>query len=153
MTLADRFKINTSKVVHETIDNEVIIINFDNGNYYSLNTVGAEIWSCIERNPTVNEIINVITNRYEGNPEVIKQDVTQLITDLKREELIVLEGEQKDQSHQESNSKLEINESKERPKFEKPGLNKYTDMQEMLLLDPIHEVDETGWPTSKREPK
>ncbi len=31
-------------------------------------------------------------------------------------------------------------------------MNKYTDMQDLLLLDPIHEVDETkGWPT--RDPK
>jgi hypothetical protein len=22
----------------------------------------------------------------------------------------------------------------------------YTDMEELLLLDPIHDVDETGWP-------
>ena len=25
-------------------------------------------------------------------------------------------------------------------------LGKYTDMQELLLLDPVHEVDEAGWP-------
>jgi hypothetical protein len=29
-----------------------------------------------------------------------------------------------------------------------PVLNKYTDMQDLLLLDPIHEVDERGWPNS-----
>jgi hypothetical protein len=27
-----------------------------------------------------------------------------------------------------------------------PVLDKYTDMQELLLLDPIHEVDDAGWP-------
>ena len=27
-----------------------------------------------------------------------------------------------------------------------PQLSSYTDMQELLLLDPIHEVDESGWP-------
>ena len=27
-----------------------------------------------------------------------------------------------------------------------PGFEKYTDMHELLLLDPIHEVDERGWP-------
>jgi hypothetical protein len=25
-------------------------------------------------------------------------------------------------------------------------LNKFTDIKELLLLDPIHEVDEAGWP-------
>ena len=32
-----------------------------------------------------------------------------------------------------------------------PRLDKYTDMQELLLLDPIHEVDERGWPNSLGE--
>jgi hypothetical protein len=33
--------------------------------------------------------------------------------------------------------------------FSRPILTKYTDMKELLLLDPIHEVDETGWPNPK----
>jgi hypothetical protein len=34
--------------------------------------------------------------------------------------------------------------------FSVPLLQKYTDMEEMLLLDPIHEVDEQGWPSSRK---
>ena len=34
----------------------------------------------------------------------------------------------------------------ELPNFERPKLGKYTDMQDLLLADPIHEVDEQGWP-------
>jgi hypothetical protein len=30
--------------------------------------------------------------------------------------------------------------------YQEPKLGKYTDMQELLLLDPVHEVDEAGWP-------
>lgn len=30
--------------------------------------------------------------------------------------------------------------------FEEPIFHKYTDMEDLLLLDPIHDVDETGWP-------
>jgi len=36
--------------------------------------------------------------------------------------------------------------SAERPPFTKPELHKFTDMQDLLLFDPIHEVDESGWP-------
>ena len=31
-------------------------------------------------------------------------------------------------------------------RYEAPALAKFTDMQELLLLDPVHEVDEAGWP-------
>ena len=33
--------------------------------------------------------------------------------------------------------------------YEPPVLEKYEDMQEMLLLDPIHGLDEDGWPRSE----
>ena len=30
--------------------------------------------------------------------------------------------------------------------FEAPRLERYTDMKDYFLLDPIHEVDTAGWP-------
>ena len=36
--------------------------------------------------------------------------------------------------------------------FEKPVIEKFSDMQEMLLLDPIHEVSEMGWPNEAEKP-
>ncbi len=34
--------------------------------------------------------------------------------------------------------------------FAPPELHKYTDFQELLLLDPIHEVDQSlGWPAPR----
>ena len=35
--------------------------------------------------------------------------------------------------------------------FEAPRLEKYTDMQDLVLLDPVHEVDEQGWPQQRPE--
>ncbi len=33
-----------------------------------------------------------------------------------------------------------------RKHFVQPTIEKYSDMQGLLLVDPIHEVDATGWP-------
>ena len=33
--------------------------------------------------------------------------------------------------------------------FSPPVVEKYTDMQDLVLLDPVHEVDERGWPHAK----
>ena len=41
------FRINAPRVVYQTIENETIIIDFDNGAYYSADGVGAEIWEGI----------------------------------------------------------------------------------------------------------
>jgi hypothetical protein len=33
--------------------------------------------------------------------------------------------------------------------FRVPVLNRYSDMADMLLLDPVHDVEESGWPVPK----
>ena len=34
--------------------------------------------------------------------------------------------------------------------FQSPEIQKFTDMEDLLLIDPIHEVDEeAGWPNIK----
>jgi hypothetical protein len=153
MNQFDLFRINSSKIVHETIDGEVIIINFENGSYYSLNAAGKDIWNCLEKNFNLSRITVEITARYKGNNEEIKKDLNQFLVELEKEELIILDKEMKDNGPEISPNKLEINEEREKLKYEKPELRKYTDMKEMLLLDPIHEVDETGWPSAKISPK
>jgi hypothetical protein len=38
----------------------------------------------------------------------------------------------------------------DKPRFEQPVLEKFTDMEDLLLLDPIHEVNlQSGWPNQK----
>ena len=34
----------------------------------------------------------------------------------------------------------------ERVPYVPPVLEKFTDMQDLILLDPVHEVSERGWP-------
>jgi hypothetical protein len=148
MNPTDQFRINTSKIVHETIDGEVVIINFENGNYYSLNSAGKDIWSHIERNSILAAIVDEIADKYQGSQEEIKKDIIQLLTNLEKEELIVQDKEKKYEVY----TVPEIKKCEEKLKYEKPGFSKYTDMKEMLLLDPIHEVDETGWPAAKKVP-
>jgi hypothetical protein len=41
---------------------------------------------------------------------------------------------------------LKARDEGDRPVFGQPVLEKFTDMADLLLLDPIHEVGEAGWP-------
>jgi len=146
-----RFRINSPKVIHETIDGETVIVNLDTGNYYSLDKIGAEIWALIEKDIPLHEIIEDTSRRYEGKRTHIEQAVIHLVSELNQENLII-----KDNSEtSETNSGFEYREisgaeTKEMA-FEAPILHKYNDMQELLLLDPIHEVEETGWPNVKQD--
>jgi hypothetical protein len=37
----------------------------------------------------------------------------------------------------------------DRRDYDPPLLNSYNDLQDLALLDPIHDVEETGWPNRK----
>jgi hypothetical protein len=39
-----------------------------------------------------------------------------------------------------------------RAEFEAPILHRYTDMADFMLVDPIHEVEESGWPNRTLAP-
>jgi len=149
MAIDIRYTINTSKIVYDTLDGEVIIINFDTGNYYSLNKTGRHIWNMLESIPFSSLIITGIAKVYSGDADYIAKEITQFLKALQQEELLLAIEEERIANSPQSNENSESIDSKEKPQFEKPGFQKYTDMKEMLLLDPIHEVDETGWPASK----
>lgn len=147
MNSSNYFRVNTPNVIHEVIDGEAILINCENGSYYSIDKVGADIWSLIESGVAVSHIINVIAQQYEGSQEDIENGVYQLIKQLQQETLIVPDQERDVNSDAGLGADLNratINGRK--PGFERPVLHAYTDMEDLILLDPIHEVDERGWP-------
>src|SRR6185503_7496625 len=145
-----RFRVNTPTVTHETIDGEAVIINLDSGNYYSLVEVGSFIWGLIEKGASASDVRNVILQTYQGNAGDIDRGVQELLAQLQQENLIVpVDGtaEAFDLSQAAPSNK-----GHEKPSFNPPLLHKYSDMQELLLLDPIHDVDDAGWPKPNPDP-
>ena len=144
---AVRFRTNTPAVTAQVIEGEVILLNLHSGVYYSLVGSGAEIWSLIQARATVDEIVSEMASRYTGEPAVTDA-VLRLLGQLREESLIIpLEpgaAPPADADPVGGNSRGGV-----RGGFQAPVLQKFSEMQEMLLLDPIHEVDATGWPHVK----
>jgi hypothetical protein len=71
-----------------------------------------------------------------------------LLQDLAQEDIITLDAASVAESGSFSN--LDSNPSNGgRVPFPAPVLNKFTDMQMLLLIDPIHDVSQKGWPQLK----
>ena len=148
MIQSQRFKINSPAVINDTIEGESVIINLQNGFYYSLDDIGSVIWNGLISQYSIEEIISAFITRFSEDKERVINEMTELISELKKESLIVMLTE-KEQNNIRHDKTFEIEEST--LSFDKPVLNKFGDMQDLLLLDPIHEVDEAGWPYSKPE--
>jgi hypothetical protein len=147
-----RWRINTPRVTSQIIDGEAIMINLESGNYYNLNAAGTSIWDCIERGVSVGEMPVALALQYDIDQTNVEDSVAGLIAELAQEELVVIDEaeEAAREAHVAAQSSPAANRTSQiRQKFEAPVLQKYTDMQDLLLLDPIHEVDELGWPRAK----
>lgn len=141
--MSELYRINGSNIIHEAFEDEVIVLNMNNGNYFSLSKTSADIWKLIETGATVPAIVNAMKQRYDGNDSEVETAVTQFVNQLAEENLVAAVEDRADsRNHAESG----IDPPKERKPFQAPIFQKFSDMQEMLLLDPIHDVDESGWP-------
>jgi Coenzyme PQQ synthesis protein D (PqqD) len=141
-----RYAVDSSKIVSEIIDGEAILINLDNGCYYSLNQAGAEIWTLLQAGATLPEIVTELAARYDGAGVDLEASTQQLIDVLCEEQLIRPKAAHLPQDGGPTTPTSGGAEPKGR--FTPPALQKFTDMQGFLLVDPIHEVDETGWPNA-----
>ena len=147
-----RFRVNTPTVTHETIDGEAVIINLDSGNYYSLVEVGSFIWGLVEKGASASEVQNLVLQTYQGNGPEVDRGVQELLAELQQENLIVPVDGAGALDVPQLNQELPSNNGYEKPSFNPPLLHKYSDMQELLLLDPIHDVDDAGWPKPNPDP-
>jgi hypothetical protein len=141
-----RFRVNTPTVTHEIIEGEAVIINLDTGNYYSLVETGSLIWSLVDRGASASEVQHLILQGFQGDAANIDRGVHELLAQLQQENLIVPADEAPAVDLAELEQILPPTNGQEKPQFNPPLLNKYSDMQELLLLDPIHDVDDAGWP-------
>jgi hypothetical protein len=149
MVAVECYKINHPNVVHEVIDEEAVIVDLSNGMYYSLDKAGADVWSLIDAGTDARQIASIIAAKYDGNLQDIEEDLNQLLDQLQQESLIVPDARQDSGSG--INPGTVLQDPADRPPFEKPLLVKYTDMEDLLLLDPIHDVDDTGWPNTEAD--
>ena len=148
MPTIDILKVTSPDIVSETIDGEVVIVNLQEGYYYSLFNTATDIWNRIEKGINRQNLIKELLDRYNCSSEDISKEINQFIETLQTEGLITIETIEK--PNYESPCLTKLTNPTEKKYFQPPEINKFTDMEELLLLDPIHEVDqEVGWPAAK----
>ena len=121
---------NIPAIAAEEIDGEIVIVSFDSGHYFSLRDTAADIWRHIEAGIPVERIIAAVASNGE-------QSATRAFIESLRTEGLVVAGRP---------SELKSLPVPEPGRFKEPTLERFEEMSDMLLYDPIHDVDQTGWP-------
>ena len=132
--------VTNPQVMHETIDGETIVIDLTTGTYYSLRGSGPVIWNAVASGASRDGIVDELENAYDASPEEIAYAADAFLTQLEAEQLIA-RGNGAGPNGASRSTPAET-----RSPFEVPQLEKFEDMQDIILLDPVHMVDDQGWP-------
>jgi hypothetical protein len=127
-------KIQQPPVSHECIDGEVVIINMQSGSYYSLLDFGAAVWQAIVAGTAQEALLARVAASYPQE-EHAREETAAFLTALERDGLVDL-----------SAAPESMSEAPLPATYATPRLETFTDLQDLLMLDPIHEVDAAGWP-------
>jgi len=139
-------QVNSPDVIFEIFDDEIVLINLENGNYYSITNVAAIIWKHIGDGSFIGEIAKRISNAYQGERKEIEQAIISFLGELQQESLIRFVDVEESSGDLKPETIGNVGVEAQKPDFKAPVFDRFTDMQDLLLLDPIHEVDESGWP-------
>lgn len=139
--LDDSLVPNEEKVTVEVIDGEAIMINLVTGNYYSMDKVGAFIWTKVVQGLSLEKIAAAVMARYEVSQEQARTDVLRLAGELLREEVVRIA-----KHHGGPDEGAVVSSVGSKDRYETPSLNVYKDLGDLLALDPpIPELKEGGW--------
>lgn len=130
MLAADtRFRSNTAEVAAKVIDGEAIIMNLSNGLYFSLADSGAVLWELLECGYSLDEMAQVLSDHYGADRSVVLEDTDRLVGELLEEGLVYVD--------EAGRKEKEASVTAEAPSaYAAPVLNKYSDMADLLALDP-----------------
>lgn len=137
------FRLNQPNVVGEEFEGEVVAVNLESGVYFSLVGSGADIWKRLTMGATdLDTLVATLKRTYDCNGVDVRADVAQFLTELVDRDLIVAHDSPAAVVGSDT-----VDLTDPRP-YEAPKVEAFNDLQDILLLDPIHDVDEAGWPVA-----
>ena len=75
-------------VVYKRVGDETILLDFDAGVYYGLDSVGARIWELLADARSLEAIVDTLLEEYDVTRDVLENDVAALLSELGLKQLI-----------------------------------------------------------------
>jgi len=136
------YKKNTDHVAAEEFDGEFVLINFARGTYFSLRNAAVDAWQQFENGATPADVGARIAAHFSVSDDAIRDDFERCVRMLIDEELIC----------EAANAGPPV-EAWSSQAYEAPLIEVYSDLQDLIILDQVHEVeDDIGWPRRAPEP-
>lgn len=80
-------------IIFNKIEDEVVMLSFEKGEYYGLDKTGSVIWTLLEKEMTFQELIESILLFFEITEEQCEKDTLEFLYDLHSRKLLLIEGD------------------------------------------------------------
>lgn len=142
--MPDFYRINEPDVSAEVFETEVLAINLGSGHYHSLRESAVPLWRLLVEGRSAEDAAALLAVQLSAPAAEVLADSLALTANLVEREVLVKTGAPAAPVSPPAAAPSWLGDFK--PPYVKPLFDTYTDMKDLLLLDPIHEVDVSGWP-------
>jgi len=133
------FEVDSDRYASEIFEREVVVLNLIEGTYYALGGSANEIWMQLTARQPVQEIAAELARLHGAPPAEVAAALEEFSKRLLEEGILRPATTPADAAA--------IPLAPHFDGFVPPTFEKYVDMQDLLTLDPIHDVDpKSGWP-------
>jgi hypothetical protein len=139
--------VNAPKVACQTFDGEVLLIHFERGHYYSATGCAARLIELVELGLSESEVGRALMREYGLENDRARQVASRFLEQLISDELFTVAADPR-ADERVAPSSVRLAPGTTTKAFEEPLLSKYTDLEDLLVLDPVHDVMMTGWPAA-----
>lgn len=139
MDVTGRYEVATPDVVDEDFGGEFVVLNLVDGRYFSLRGVAATLWRDLRAGHAIDAVVSAVGNEDETLAQAVTAFSAALLEAglIRRSAASVTSGL--------AASVDELLRERQAPVFEA-----FDDMAELILSDPIHDVEEDiGWPARR----
>jgi hypothetical protein len=130
------YRHNDEQVAAEEFDGEFVVIHFASGRYFSLRNAAVDVWRQFRNGASVDAVAARVSERFTLAPGEGCAQLERCIRLLIDEGLLCAAptaGAAVDEWSAEA--------------WSAPSVEVYSDLQDLIVLDPVHEVDySSGWP-------
>lgn len=138
-----RYQIDRTRIIFEQFEDETVLVNTETGYYYSLSNTGSEVLRLLDDGCSTGDLGIILFGNSEDSVQR-RTIVDEFVEQLADENIITVRASdcpsQKRSEPDPVRYSAEIN-------YVAPVLERFDDVRDLLLIDPIHQVDqEYGWP-------
>lgn len=141
------YRRNDAELAAEQFEDGLVIINFLTGRYFSMNSTAEAVWALLEQGCSARGLVAGLAEHCavpETDTATLQADVGAFLEKLVQERLVCCDTTATDFSA--------ASVSAVRIPYEPPHVEVFEDLADLILLDPIHDVNEQlGWPAVRTE--